>query len=310
MKIIILTLLLSTSLFAKDKDPKWVKDPSKSCKKSELCAIGEGESLSRAKRAARLAIGKIFNTRVKSQFKENISSENGSLNEKTSDEIEEITDVVLEGVIIKKNHETKTGYFALAALNKRKAAENFKREIRKLDEKMLVLMEDSTAGSLMKVEPLYKKREELNSRVAFLTGMGIDPVVSYEDVFKGKKAATGSMIVHVYLDEDEPKAIEAVLAKALSDRGYKTTSGRVRNKNSTHIVTGEYVAEKQYMKVEGFEKYKFLLKVKAATMEKVESGAMTTSVITTGRNFSQAMEKALPEFKEFINANINKLNIE
>lgn len=292
------------------KDPTWVKDASKACKKSELCAVGEGESLSRAKRAARLAIGKIFTTQIKSKFSEKISSENGSLNEETSDEVEEITDVVLEGVTITKSHETKTGYFALAALNKRKASENFKREIQKLDEQMTVLMEDYSAGSLMKVEPLYKKREVLNSRVAFLTGMGVPPVVSYEDVFKGKKAAAATMIVHVYLDEDEPKAIETVLAKVLSDRGFKTTSGRVRNKASTHIVTGEYVAEKQYLKVEGFEKYKFLLKIKAANAQKVESGALSTSVITTGRNLAQAMEKALPEIKEYIVANIDKLNIE
>lgn len=292
------------------KTPKWVKDPEKACKKSELCAVGEGESLSRAKRAARLAIGKIFNTQVKSKFSESISSENGGLSEKTSDEIEEITDVVLEGVEIKKTHETKTGYMALASLNKRKAAQSYTREINKLDEKMTVLMEDYSAGSLMKVEPLYKKREMLNARVAFLTGMGIDPVVSYEDVFKGKKAAVNSMIVHVYLDEDEPKAIEGALAKVLSDRGYKTTSGRVRNKNSTHIVTGELVADKQYLKVEGFEKYKFLLKIKAKNAQRVESGALSTSVVTTGRNFAQCMEKALPQIKDYLKSNIDKLNIE
>lgn len=307
MKYIILFFMMF-SLHA--KTPKWVKDPEKACKKSELCAVGEGESLSRAKRAARLAIGKIFNTRVKSKFSESISSENGSLNEKTSDEIEEITDVVLEGVEIKKHHETKTGYMALASLNKRKAAANFTREIQKLDEKMTVLMEDYTAGSLMKVEPLYKKREMLNARVAFLTGAGVPPVVSYEDVFKGKKAAADSMIVHVYLDEDEPKAVESVLSKVLSDRGYKITSGRVRNKSSTHIVTGEYVADKQYLKVDGFEKYKFILKVKASNAQKVESGNLTTEVITTGRNLAQCMEKALPEIQEYLKKNIEKLNIE
>ncbi len=305
----LLVLLMLTSV-ANAKDPKWVKNTSKGCRKSELCAVGEGESLSRAKRAARLAIAKIFSTQINSKFKESISSNNSVMDEKTSDEIEEITSAALEGVEIKKTHETKIGYYALAAMNKRKAAKSFRREISKLDDKMKVLMADSSNSSKMKVEPLYIKREELNKRVEFLTGMEVPSVVSYEDVFKGKKEASANMVVHIYLDEQEPKDIEAALSKALSRKGYKTSSGRVRNKKSTHIVTGEYVAEKQYLKVEGFEKYKFLLKIKASTAKRVESGAMSFSVIEMGRNYSQAMAKALPKVKEYIKTNIDKLNIE
>lgn len=292
------------------KEPDWVKTPDKGCKKSELCAVGEGESLSRAKRAARLALGKIFSTRVKSEFKEKIGASGSQVSQEMSDEVNEITDVALEGVSVKKTHESKVGWYALAVLNKRKAADRFKREIDKLDEKMLVLMDDSTAGSLMKVEPLYIKREELNSRYAFLTGQAFPPVISYEDVFKGKRAATNSMVVHVYLEEKKPKSVEAMLSKALSDRGYKITSGKKRNKNSTHMVTGEFESEKQFLNVDGFEKWKFLLTIKAASSAKVESGNLTHSVVTTGRSYEQSLERALPEVEEFIKSNIEKLNIE
>ncbi|MCR9204973.1 MAG: LPP20 family lipoprotein [Halobacteriovoraceae bacterium] len=307
--LICLIMLLSLPVFGKG-EPKWVKNPEKACKKSELCAVGEGTGLSGAKRAARLAIGKIFGTRIKSEFKEKIASMGKTVSQEMSDEVQELTDIALEGVNIKKTYETKTGWFALASLNKRKTANSFKREIDKLDEKMLVLMDDATAGSLMKVEPLYIKREELNSRYAFLTGQAFPPVISYEDVFKGKRAATGSMIVHIYLDEKDPKEVEKILAKALSDRGYKTTSGRKRNKNSTHIVSGELSTEKQYLKVDGFEKWKFLFSVKAKTSAKVESGVLNHAVTTTGRSFEQAKERALPEMEEFIKKNIDKLNIE
>lgn len=302
-------MLLSLSVQGKE-EPKWVKNPDKACKKSELCAVGEGEGLSSAKRNARLAIGKIFGTRIKSDFKEKIASMGKTVSQEMSDEVQELTDIALEGVEVNKTYESKTGWFALASLNKRKTAEKFKREIDKLDEKMLVFMDDATAGSLMKVEPLYIKREELNSRYAFLTGQAFPPVISYEDVFKGKRAATGSMIVHIYLDEKEPKEVETILSKALSDRGYKTTSGRKRNKNSTHIVSGEFTSEKQYLKVDGFEKWKFLFAIKAKTAAKVESGVLNHAVTTTGRSFEQAKERALPEIEEFIKKNIEKLNIE
>lgn len=306
--LLCMTVFLSLSLSA--KEPAWIKNADKGCKKSELCAVGEGESLSRAKRAARLAIGKIFGTRIKSEYKEKIAAMGKDVTTDMSDDVQEITDIALEGVSVQKTYESNTGWFALATLNKRKAANSYKREIDKLDEKMLVLMDDATAGSLMKVEPLFIKREEMNSRYAFLTGQAFPPVVSYEDVFKGKRAATNSMVVHVYLDEKEPKEIEGILSKALSDRGYKTTSGRKRSKNSTHIVTGEYISEKQHLNVEGFEKWKFILKVKAAAASKVESGVLTHDVTTTGRTFAQAKERALPEMKEFLKENIEKLNIE
>ena len=310
LAIILLIATLSPLSVMGEGAPSWVKDPSKSCNKSEICAVGEGEGPSSAKRSARLAIGKIFGTKIKSDFREKIATMGKGVSQEMSDEVQELTDIALEGVEIKKIYETKTGWFALGSLNKRKSANSFKREIDKLDEKMLVLMDDATAGSLMKIEPLYIKREELNSRYSFLTGQAFPPVISYEDVFKGKRAASGSMIVHIFLEEEEPKMIEKILSQTLVDRGYKTTSGKKRNKNSTHIVSGEFSSEKQFLKVEGFEKWKFLFSIKAKTVSKVESGGLNHFVTTTGRSFQQAKEKALPQIKTYIEENIGKLNIE
>lgn len=300
--------MLTSLTFA--KDPSWVKDPSRKCKKSELCAVGEGVNVNRASREARLGISKIFNTQIKSKFKTTLSSNNSHMSEQTTDEVEEVTNGIVEGVEIKKTHETKTGYYALAVLNKRKAANALKREITKLDDKMNVLMSDGANASKVKVEQIYLKREALNDRYAFLSGFELPSNLSYEKVFKARRDAAAKMVVHVFLNESGSKHVEALLLEALSKIGYKTSSGNSQNKKSTHLVTGDYVAEQQHLNVDGFVKYKFLLKLKASTSKKVESGALTFSVTETGRSLAQARENALPKVKEFILDNIDKLNIE
>jgi hypothetical protein len=292
------------------KDPSWVKDPSRACKKSELCAVGEGVSINSANREARLGISKIFNTQIKSKFKTTLTSNNSFMSEQTTDEVEEVTNGIVEGVEIKKTHETKTGYYAFAVLNKRKAANALKKEITKLDEKMKVLLSEGSNASKVKVEQIYLKREAFNKKVAFLTGFEVPSNLSYEEVFKARREAAAKMVVHVFLNEEGVKHVEATLLEALSRIGYKTSSGNIKNKLSTHLVTGDYVAEKQHLNVDGFVKYRFLLKLKASTSRRVESGALTFSVVETGRSLAQAKENALPKVKEFISENIDKLNIE
>jgi len=308
MKIIFCILFLSQ--FALAKDPAWIKDISKVCKKSELCAIGEDVNLERAQRDARIGISKIFNTQIKSKFKTSLSSSNGYMNEQTSDEVEEITNGIVEGVEIRKTFETDTGFYALAALNKRKAANSLKKEISNLDDKMKVLMSEDSDSSKIKVEQIYLKREALNKRVEFLTGFGVASDVSYGKIFKAKREAAAKMVVHVFLSEEGVKHVESSLAEALSRIGYKISSGAKRNTLATHVVTGEYSAQQEHLNVDGFVKYKFLLNLKASTAKNIESGVLTFSTTETGRSLAQAKENALPKVKDFIVQNINKLNIE
>ncbi len=310
-KIILIIFLLSFSFISQAKAPKWIKDISKGCKKkTELCAVGTGVSRNKAEKFARVALAKIFENKISSNFKSKLSSSGSSSYEEMSEEIMESTQMAMEGLEIKKTHEDKLNFYALAVINKRKMAKGLKREVGKIDEKMQFYLEDDSPSSKVKLEKNYIRRESLSKSYEFLTGIDLPSEITFDQVFNSKKEVIGNTVVHVYLDEDEPKSIEAITAKLLSDAGYKTTSGRVRNKNSTHIVTGEVTADKQYMKVEGFQKFAITVKISAKNSARVETGHLTYTTTETGRNFSQAYNKGLVSIKKYLKENLTTLNIE
>lgn len=311
MKSILPLLLLFFAFSVDANEPRWVKDISKGCnQKTELCAVGTAVSRTRAERFARVALAKIFENEISSNFKSKLSSSGAQTFEEMSEEITESTQMAMEGLEIEKTYEDKLNYYALAVVNKKKMARGLKGEIDKLDEKMQVYLEDESASSKVKLEKNYIKRESLAKSYEFLTGREVPSPVSFDQVFKAKKDVVGNTVVHVYLDEDEPKSVEALTSELLSEAGYKITTGRVRNKNSTHIVTGEVVADKQYMNVDGFEKYDITLKLSAKKTDRVETGHLTYTTTEVGRNFSQAYNKALENIKKYLNENLTVLNIE
>ncbi len=304
-----LALCFCAIVYATEK-PKWIDDVTKGCSKKEICAQGEGANREAASLNANLAISKILDNKIESKFSSKIESENSKLSESINEEVKEVTASALSGVEVNKFYEEGEKVYALAVLVKSKAAKTLKKEIDSIDEKMLALSKDSDSSSKVKLEGLYLKREILERKHNFFTGIDFPSPLKYEDIFKSKKEATKNMIVHVYLDEDEPKLVEQALAKEITGLGYKVTRGQVRHADSTHIVTGEVLADKEYMQVEGFEKYNFHAKISAMNAKRVGTGEFQYSVTETGRNFSQASDKAMPKIKEEIKEKIVDLKID
>jgi hypothetical protein len=312
-KLLISIFLTITSLLTviEAKEPAWVKDISKGCnQKRELCAVGMGVGKGQATRYARNELAKIFEVKLSSKFKSSLTSSGKEALEELSEEIEESTDMALEGMSIKATYEDSTDYYALAIINKSKVSSGLRRQIKKIDEKMNVLKNEDNAAAAMKLERQFLKREALLKKYHFLSGGTIQSPVSFAEIFAKKKATVSNMVIHVYVDEDDPKLMEAAIVKSLSDAGYRITTGRKRNKHSTHVVTGELNSNKQFMKVEGFEKYKISLKLSAWSRAKVETGHLNFSAIEVGRSESQAFAKAVPKLESYIQENITKLNID
>ena len=302
-------LLVFTS-FTSFAMPEWAKEIKKDCKKSELCAVGTGDTRGAAERNARVALSRIFDTKISSNLSSSLKSYGKNTEESVSEDIGEATELALSGLEIKKIDEDKTSFYALAVVNKSKAAAGFRKEIESIDGEMKAIFKVGDDVDKVKLGRLFVKREVLNKQYHFLKNQYIDSPISAEEIFAAKNNGAQNLVVHVYLDEDEPKSLEGALTKAISDLGFKSSSGRVRNKNSTHVITGEFVADKQYLKVDGFEKYKFVLKLKAMKADtKVETGHLNYEVIETGRNFSDANDKAVSKFQEYVKNNIENLNL-
>lgn len=310
MKYLILFFFVSTFVFGEEK-PKWINNPDSSCKKlTELCAVGMGTGRDEAQRNAKVAIAKIFSTNISSTFITGMANNSGQTSEEIQEDIKEETQGVLEGVEVNKVYEQQDGFFALAVLNKRQAAEGLKLKITDLDSEISAIYEDKENPAKTNLKKLFVKRQGLNQTYLFLTGAGIPSPVSSELIFKTNKAAMKGVIVHIYFDEKGSKPFEAATIKSFSDMGYKVTTGPIPDTNATHFITGKVVAEKQYINIKGFKKYKVALKVTVSNNKKIESGHLNLESTATGRNYQQAHENAVKEISNEFKDKINDLNIE
>ncbi len=297
------SLFISISVLA--QLPSWVSNASKGCKKGYLCAVGEGVSQTMASAQARAALAKIFENKVTSSFKSDLSSSNGEVNDSASESITELTDMVIEGIEISKVAESNTGYYALAELNKRKAGVGFEKKIRSIDDKITSLLTEKEPAAALRAEQLFASRADLNGRHFFLTNRDIHPPHSLADILKAKKSLVKGIVLSVNLKEAGKNSVQKILMRELSEIGYKFS----KPKSATHLISGEVTTEKMHLSVEGFEKYKFQISINSENNKHEKVGTIMFEVIETGRSFDQAYNNALPKISEEFKTNLRKLSI-
>ncbi|MEC7277798.1 MAG: LPP20 family lipoprotein [Bdellovibrionota bacterium] len=306
---IIFSLILSAH-GGEEKLPQWVNSPQKHCSSKMLCAVGEAAGMSQAKAQARNAIAKVFKTQIKSEFSELVFANDKMSGAEMAQSTQELTDITLEGVFIKEVHETKLGYYALAALDKVKMSQAFSEKIKKLDDELLVAFKSATVGDLVKMGPMLVERSLYYDRVHFLTGRKIALPFSYKSYLKKKKRVIKTITIEVGSQLQMPKELISSIASKLSGLGYKLKTGGKSSGAATHFLTGKLSNKKEYLNVDGFERHSFELILKAKNKAQKETGFLKFNTTMTGRNFEQIQEKAINGIEFYLDKNIHKLNIE
>ena len=308
-RLIILFMLLGTVMA--ENRPEWIHNPDKSCKKSELCAVGIGPGLALASADARAGIAKIFEARVQSTFKQTTTSDNvGEDQLYLSSEIKETVDEVLNGVVIRESYEGEQDVYALGVLDKNKAAAGLKQEIDKIDEQMKVLAADQSLSSSQKLKRLFKKRIPLNARFQVLKGQGLDAPIKYQTVFDNIKKALQGVVVAVKVDSEGNADIAKNVVSVLGDLDYKVVEWAQSGVRFTHIVLVELKREKQFLNVKGFVKYRFVLNLSALNNQGQKTGSLQFDTVMIGRTERHAYDQVVPQIKDYINKNLDSLNIE
>lgn len=315
--VFFLVTLLSNTLLSAER-PTWITSPFEFCPPTELCAVGEGTGAMGAEASARNNLAKIFETKVSSSSKFTTTAEQkqrndvikGTVQEDSAISIEETTDEVLKGVVIKEHYADQTMSYALASLNKKKGAEAFRAEIISLDEKVKSLWQDGRRSSLMKIQKIYKTRDALHFRYSFLKGETIPKPVKEEEIYEKKKAKKAQGVILYFSFEDAMKGEEVknALLALLSDQDYKIT--RSDQATFDYKLKGSLSFEKQHMNVEGFEKYRFVLALVAYNKEGQEIGHLKIEDAESGRNLRQAYDNALPYLQKSLNDSLSELNID
>lgn len=293
LKTLILLLISISTLASK---PKWISNIDSKCKGSQLCAVGEGTSLTFAKINATAEISKIFSNRVKASFKNSIEYLPEETLETASEQIEEFTEMELSGVEHPLVHEDVTSFYVFATLNKRKFADQIRKQFDSRNDEIEELTKSKNIN-IFKVRDLFAQQEVLNQQYKLLTGFELRSFVSVKKILKIISKNQGQKIF-VNLKNGDLKGLGAVIEGMFSSAGYT-----ISKKGSYKTLNVGLISEKQYFNVEGFVKYKFTITFEHAGSKAVKQGVLT------GVSKQQALDKMIEVSKKDLKETLGNLRL-
>lgn len=274
--------------------PDWVR---KSNCGDDICAVGHGNSLELAIVDARNNIQKIFETKVSSKFKNEVKQDK----EESSEILYEESEGILKGTTIRETYNKNNDFYVLAVLDRVKVANDIEFDVKMLDKKMATLIDDNSITSSKKLEEMYKKRESLNKKYLFLTGKEIQEEIEYKDVFENNKnnfSKVGSYYINIKNEE-----LKSFLTNLFNENGIKIA---INSSSAKKVIDGKLIIKKEFLNVEGFEKYSFTLSLQLISNGKVVKG-INKKITDTGINYDQIYNKVMNQFYIYLEKNIIKV---
>lgn len=318
MKIITILLLFSSCSLLKSgpevtpesrEIPGWVYAPYEGCDEAtELCATGEAKTSGEAGAEARKNLASIFEVKVTSEFSSQTSaSQNfpgqGQIREDVQKSLAESVDQVLETVQIKNRFKHDGLSYALASLNREKASELLRGRINKIDEELSVLWERRSRIQFRKIVKLHLERERLNERYSIVAGSGLPAPMTYGQIMSWKESKVNELPIVLRIGQ-APDWMSEKIKELLTEAGLKIVKGDARR-----ILAMNVDSIKEYINVQGFEKYTFTL-----TMTSFENGeknkVLAVSETVTGRNQTDALLKLKNFFNDYIEQHLSDLHLD
>jgi LPP20 lipoprotein len=288
---------------------RWIYAPYEECQElEELCATGEAKSYSEADIQAKTNLASIFETRVQSEMSATMSSSQtfpwqGQVREEVQKSIKESVDQVLEMVQVKKHVKDKGLSYALASLNRQKASELIGSRISKLDHELEVLWAQKQRTNLRKIVKLNLEREKLNERYSIVSGQLLAERVKYVDILKWRETRPKAEPLILKVGQ-APDWMTEKLKELLTEAGFRIVKG-----DATQVVSLNVDSIKEFLNVDGFEKYTFTL-----NMSTIEDGekkkVISTSETVTGRTQADALLKVKNYFIDYIEQHLSELHLD
>lgn len=290
-------------------DPAWLYSPYEACEEvEELCATGEGKTYSEADAAAKINLASIFEVKVKSDLSiYSSSSQNfpwqGQVKEEVQSSIAQSVDQVLETVQIKKRFKKDGFSYALASLNRNKASQLLGDRLSKLDHELEALWSNRQRTNLRKIVKLNLERERLNERYSILAGAPRPAPVTYQQIVKWRESKP--LVEDLTLKVGQaPDWMKEKVKELLTEAGFRLVKGDTQK---TLVMNVDSI--KEYLNVNGFEKYTFTL-----NMTNIEKGekkkVISTSETVTGRSQADALLKVKSYFTEYIEQHLSDLKLD
>ncbi|HXH74767.1 MAG TPA: LPP20 family lipoprotein [Bacteriovoracaceae bacterium] len=289
--------------------PGWVYAPYEACVESEeLCATGEARTFVESDAQAKNNLASIFEVQIKSDLNVNTTSSQAmpwqnEVRQEVQQSLQESVNQVLETVQIKKHFKKEGLSYALAALDRQKAAELLGGRLDKLDHDLKALWSRKQRTNIRKITRIIMEREKLNERYSIVSGSPRPSIVAYEDFLAWRDSRPVPVALSLKVGQAPEWMVEKV-RELLSESGFQFVKGDSKKVLSMHVDSIQ-----EFLNVEGFEKYTFTL-----NLTSIENGeknkVLTKSVTVTGRTQADALLKVKNLFNEYLEQNLADLHLD
>ncbi len=202
-----------------------------------LIAKGFGMSGQEAVLQAKAELSNIFETRIKSDITSNFISssstkENDSFSKRVEKNIRVFSDIKLSGVEILKTWQENGEYAAIAALDKNKAAEEWRKEISTIDMEIKILSNESdlAKSAFLKLKPLKKisnlwiERKTFLSRLRTIDFSGeaikSNPI-DIRTLLNNMSKIRSELIINIDITGEHAELLKDITSEILTENGLK-----------------------------------------------------------------------------------------
>ena len=278
-----------------NKLPNWIVKPMENCKEGYLCATGEGDNILSASSNARNELAKQFSVSVNSNTMISIKQQDDVNKTKASYSVNEGVNEVMSGAKIKETFKDLKGIvYAFAVIDKLKIEKELLTEINDMDVKISNSF-SSNPLPVKTIKTLIKARDEKSAKYLSLTGNKIPEKFTLNDLKKAKSANSYNLNI-----ENDDIGLQPFLRNEILDHYDKI------DPKATKIVKGRVDLEKQYLNVEGFEKYNVNIDLSCVENGKT-IGSMKINRSATGRSKQHVLDKLKEQIFEDIGQKIDSL---
>lgn len=328
----LLILFFSFSPFEVKADdrPAWLTDPQSACSSNELCAVGEGTGHLGAQIRARQVLAENFEVSLSAQtiITQSASHENnnqvmtGQSAEEIQTRLEQTTDVIVSGAIIRETYFSKESVFALAVLDKGHSSKILREKMKAIDDLNKSLWNTRSRSDLYKILQGLAEREKLEQYYHFLTGVSFPSPVARSQVYREReKLRKQSVTIYLATELISSESSETELLKSLKHevirellaQDYKiiTEEKPELMENAQYKLVLSLTENQLYLNVKGFERLSFELIGTSYLMgSQTQRGQLKLKTEQTARNKTQAGERALLPLLKDLRKQISELKLD
>jgi hypothetical protein len=313
----LLLLIVSCSTFRPESTdslgssllPSWIFSPYDLCKESqELCATGEGKTFQEADLSALSNLGSIFEVQISSDTKSyTYSSQSypwqGAVSQEVNQLMSQSVNEILQSVQIKNRFKKDKVSYSLASLDRGIVQNLLLEKLKKLDGEITDLWGRKQRTSFRKMFSLSLEREKIKEKYAVVSGKLHQSSVTHSQImsWRASRPLTEPILLKT---GNTPDWVIEKLKDLFTEAGFnleKNPAVRVLVLNMNSI--------REYLNVEGFEKYTFSLTLTSFIKGKKQK-ELNVKETFTGRNQQDALFKAKAYFSNYIENHLSDLNFD